>query len=55
MKKIFMKASLYNLSVALFIAISGMILISSCDATTSVTAEEAYQAGDTIGRLLRGE
>lgn len=50
-----LRASVYNLSVALFIAISGMMLISSCDTTTSVTHEEAWQAGQTIGRMIRGE
>lgn len=55
MKKISIKASTFNFSVALFIAVSGMFLISSCGGTTSVTNDEAYQAGYTIGRLIRGE
>ena len=54
MKKIALKASAFNLSVALFIAISGMILISSCGGTTSVSSEEAYNAGYTIGRIIGG-
>lgn len=54
MKKITIKASIFNLSVALFIAVSGMLLISSCGGTTSVSQDEAYQAGYTIGRIISG-
>ncbi|MDE6310774.1 MAG: hypothetical protein K2L96_03050 [Muribaculaceae bacterium] len=49
------KASTMNFAVALTIAITGMIVISACGGTTSVSDQEAYDAGYTIGRMLRGE
>lgn len=55
MKKFTLKANHFNLSIAIFIAISGMIVISSCSSTTSVTDREAYEAGDTIRRMITGE
>lgn len=46
--------SVVNLTVALFIAVSGMILISSCGEYSSVSGQEAYDAGYTIGRMISG-
>ncbi|MDE7411301.1 MAG: hypothetical protein K2M94_04600 [Paramuribaculum sp.] len=55
MKTIFnVKASVFNIAVALFIAISGTVLISSCDSTSSVTYDEAVKAGETFGRMISG-
>lgn len=54
MKKIFQNAHLFTLSVAIFIAVTGTIIISSCASSSSVTGEEAYQAGYTIGRMISG-
>ncbi|MDE5567165.1 MAG: hypothetical protein K2J12_01860 [Muribaculaceae bacterium] len=55
MKRITFNPHLFTFSVALFIAVTGMLIISSCGGTTSVTHDEAYQAGYTIGRLLNGD
>lgn len=54
MRRFLSKSGLFSFTVAVTIAITGMLLISSCG-TTSVTYDEAAQAGDTIGRLIRGE
>lgn len=48
------RSSIFNSCIGLFIAIAGMIVISSCG-TSSVTYDEAVSAGDTIGRMIRGE
>ena len=53
MKKIG-KHRIINDIVAFTIAIAAIVVISSCG-TTSVTHDEAYQAGYTIGRLLNGD
>ncbi len=42
-------------SLCLFFAVASIFAISSCAGTTSVTEQEAYDAGYTIGRLIRGE
>lgn len=47
------RSYLFHLSVALFIAVSGMIMASSCGAS-NVSYDEAYDAGYTFGRMLRG-
>ncbi|MDE6497407.1 MAG: hypothetical protein K2L21_01975 [Muribaculaceae bacterium] len=54
MKKIFRNFSVINKTVALTIAITGMLVISACGGTTSVSHDEAYQAGYTIGRIISG-
>lgn len=36
------------------LGIAGMILLCACGGYTSVTEDEAYQAGHTIGRLIGG-
>lgn len=54
MKKKLQKAAIFNTFIALFIAATGMILISSCG-STSVTEQEAYDAGSTIRRMITGE
>lgn len=54
MLKKYSKAHVFTLTVALTIALTGMFVISSCG-TTSVTPSEAYGAGQTIGRIIRGE
>ena len=48
------RSALFNSCVGLFIAIAGMVVISSCGGYSSVTNEEAYDAGYTIGRMIRG-
>lgn len=37
------------------VSLIALFLLSACDGYTSVTHEEAYQAGNTLGRLIRGE
>lgn len=49
-----LKAKTFNLCVAVFIAMSGAILSTACGGTTSVTDEEAINAGYTIGRIISG-
>ncbi len=46
------KVKLVNTIVALFIAISGMVVISSCGTTSSVS-RDPYQQGYEIGQGLR--
>lgn len=54
MKARFNRSYLFHLSVALFIAITGVIVMSSCG-SSSVSNEDAYHAGYTLGRMLRGD
>lgn len=48
------KAAFFNSFVALFIAVTGMVIISSCG-SSSVSGEDAYNAGNTIGRMIFGD
>lgn len=48
------KAAIFNSCVGLIIAITGMFIISSCGGYSSVSNEEAYDAGYTIGRMISG-
>ncbi len=50
----------YQKSAKAFTALFGasliaLFLFTACDGYTSVTNAEAYQAGQTLGRLIRGE
>lgn len=53
MRRFLSKSGLFSFTVAVTIAITGMLLISSCGAS-SVTEKEAYDAGYTIGRMISG-
>ncbi len=48
------RSAIFNSCVGLFIAIAGMIVISSCGGYSSVSEQEAYDAGYTIGRIISG-
>lgn len=46
------KAKMFNVAVALFIAITGMVVISSCE-TASSSTRDPYERGYQIGQGLR--
>ncbi len=46
----------FNSSLRLLVAVVSLIIISSCGSwTTTVTEQEAYDAGYTIGKMLSGK
>lgn len=55
MKQIFKNFGMRGTALALTLVFIGSLMLTSCDGYTSVTQQEAYDAGRTIGRMIRGE
>ncbi|MCM1293542.1 MAG: hypothetical protein NC111_00615 [Bacteroides sp.] len=46
------RAALFNFAVAMFIAVTGMVIISSCGSSSSMSNDDYHRAGYTIGALM---